>query len=55
MSVRKTYNLLMDSIVVASGSYASVLFAYDALTKALYELCMPNPPVLSISFQPVSK
>lgn len=35
MSVRKVYRLLFNKNVIATGSYASVLFAYNAVMAVM--------------------
>lgn len=55
MSVRREYRLLIDTDVVFSGSYRSVMAAYSALLNALQVLEVSSDHVLSVAFQPVVK
>lgn len=51
MSVRKVYQLLLNGCCIASGSYASVKFAFSAVSHVL-ELLNMSDVSLVIAFQP---
>lgn len=53
MSVRREYRLLLDTDVVFSGSYHSVMAVYSALLNVLQLLEVSSDHVLSVAFQPV--